>query len=468
MFVRQLCCQSKFQTMNHKILIVFTFILFQSTILFAQTSKETISQKADVLLTDAYNKGIFSGAVVISKNGKKIYTKEMGFADGKAKRAADKNTLFNIGSLNKKFTQEIISQLVVENKLSYTDKLSKYLDLFPVEIGNTITIQQLINMKAGLGDFLQNPHYFEEMRFKNFSLSDLIELIKNEPLLFEPGTSIKYSNSGYVVLGAVIEKITGKSYEENLHDRIVSPLELNNIYYTKAEITSQTNRAFGINIEASGNKKNTDEVANSTPAGGIYTNIEDLLKFVEVKLMPQKPLGDRQGVPLFAGGSPNWSSAISYNYENGFAIVVMANLGDDIAVKIAKRLNSILNDEPYPPLEIAAKLPLAQIINELGYEYIKANAEKLATQQRLPYDDHFLNDAAIQFLDNNKPDIAINLFKVNIELFPKSVFTYDILAQTYLKTGDKINALKYFKTVLEFDPNNQAVKKIVSDLDSKN
>ena len=455
-------------TMKKKILITLTCLLFQRTILLAQQTEATIAQKADALLTDAYEKGIFSGVAVIAKNGKKIYAKEIGFADWQTKRAVNKNTLFNIGSLNKKLTQEIISQLVSENKLSYDDKLSQYLDLYSTEIENKITIQQLIDMKAGLGDFLQDPIYVEQMRFQDFSLSDLIGIIKNEPLLFEPGTSSQYSNSGYAVLGAVIEKITGKSYETNLKERIAVPLGLHDIFYTKAEICKQANRAFGIHIDDKGNKKSRDDVANSTPAGGIYTNIDDLLKFVEIKLLPQKPQSDRPGIPLFAGGSPDWSSAVTYDQKNGFAVVVMANMGDDIAVDLAKRLNSILHDEPYPPLEIAVKLPLSQLIEEKGYDYIKANAEKLAAQQRLPYDDHFLNDVAIQFLDHNKPDIAINLFKVNIALFPQSIFTYDILAQTYLKTGDNTQALQYFKKVLDFDPNNQRVSKAISALESKN
>lgn len=453
--------------MTKKIIIALACILVQSTILLAQQTEKVISEKANALLTDAYNKGIFSGVAVISKNGKKIFSKEIGFADWQTKKVVAKNTLFNIGSLNKKFTQEIISQLVLENKLAYTDKLSKYLDLYSPEIGNKITIQYLIDMKAGLGDFLQDPNYFEQMRFRDFSLTELTKIIKNEQLLFEPGTNTKYSNSGYAVLGAIIEKITGKSYEENLKERIAEPLGLKHIFYTKAEINNQSNRAFGTETVENDNKKSKDDVANSTPAGGIYTNTDDLLKFVEVKLMPQTTKGDKQGIPLFAGGSPGWSSAVSYNKKNGFAIVVMANMGDDIAVELVKRINSIIKEEPFPPLEVAAKLPLAQIINDKGYDYIKANAEKLAEQQRLPYDDHFLNDAAKQFLDNNKPDIAINLFKVNIELFPKSIFTYDMLAQTCLKTGDKINALKYFKMVLGLDPNNESVKKTVSDLESK-
>jgi CubicO group peptidase (beta-lactamase class C family) len=218
--------------MRKKIQIVFISILLLTTISLAQQSDKINSRKVDSLLNDAFAKGIFSGQVIISNNGERVYYKQYGFADWKAKSSIDENTLFNIGSLNKQFTEEIIHQLVNENKLSYTDNLSKYLDIFPPETGNKITIQQLLDMKAGLGDYLQDPK-FDELRFKDFSLEELIDIIKTEPLLFEPGTSREYSNSGYVVLGAIIEKVTNLSYETNIYDRIAKPLGLENIYYTK-------------------------------------------------------------------------------------------------------------------------------------------------------------------------------------------------------------------------------------------
>jgi CubicO group peptidase (beta-lactamase class C family) len=119
--------------------LAFICILLLTTISLAQQSDKIISQKVDSLLNDAYAKGIFSGQVIISNNSEKVYYKQFGFSDWNTKRTIDDNTLFNIGSLNKQFTEEIIHQLVNENKLSYTDNLSKYLDIFPIEIGNKIT-----------------------------------------------------------------------------------------------------------------------------------------------------------------------------------------------------------------------------------------------------------------------------------------------------------------------------------------
>jgi len=442
----------------------FFLLLILSLRCSAQQNDQQIIDKANSLIVDANKNGMFSGVAVISINGKKIFSKEIGYADLQTKELNEKTTLFNIGSLNKKFTQEIINQLVSEKKLSYDDKLSEYLDLKPADKENKITIQHLLDMKSGLGDFLQSPLYIEKLQFQNFTLAELIDMIKNEPLQFEPGSNRKYSNSGYAVLGALIEKITGKSYEQNLKERIANPLGLDQIFYTKEKISGQPNKAIGIDKKA--NSIN-EVIANSTPAGGLYTNIDNLLHFVEAKLLPQDNISGQQGPPLFAGGSPNWSAAVSYDKKLGLAIVVMANIGNDISVEIVKRLNSIVRYQPYPPLKIAEALPLENIINERGYDYIKTNLKTIVEEKRIPYDDHFLNDAALIYIENNKPEIAINLFKLNVELFPNSPFTYDMLAQTYLKAGDKANALTNFKKVVELDPRNENVKRIISELERK-
>jgi tetratricopeptide (TPR) repeat protein len=107
-----------------------------------------------------------------------------------------------------------------------------------------------------------------------------------------------------------------------------------------------------------------------------------------------------------------------------------------------------------------------KIICDKGIEYIKANIEKLASQARLPYDDRFLNFFGYQFIAENKADIAINLFKMNVELFPKIPNTYDSLAEVYLKSGNTTNALKYYRMEQQLDPNNPRIKKIIADLES--
>ena len=143
----------------------------------------------------------------------------------------------------------------------------------------------------------------------------------------------------------------------------------------------------------------------------------------------------------------------------------MANTGN-IADELAPRIKSIIRNEQYPPLELPFIFSLYKIINEKGIDYVKNNVEKLADQARLPYDDRFLNFFGYQFLNGNKVDIAISLFKLNVELFPKVSNTYDSLAEAYLKSGDKTNALTYYKLELQLLPNNEQVKTKIANLEN--
>lgn len=358
----------------------------------------------------------------------------------------------------------MIHQLVKENKLNYDDKLNKFLNLYSTENGREITIRQLLDMNAGLGDYLMDP-LFKDIMNKDFTLDELIGIIKTEPLLFEPGKDNRYSNSDYVVLGAVIEKVTGKSYEDNLHQRIVVPLGLKKIYYSKYEKEKQQDRAFGTMINFEGNKKSFDNISNSTPAGGIYCTVEDLLTFSEAKRNSKLPSGKKYGVGSLAGRTPLWNCTITFNEKTGYSYVIAANFGK-IADELAPRIASIINNETYPPLTFPFDMILYKIILEKGELYVKENIKSLAQQAGLPYDDRFLNYFGYKFLNADRSDIALRLFKINTELFPKVANTFDSFAEAYLKMGDKENAIKNYKKTLALDTENIRVKNTIHELES--
>lgn len=446
-----------------KIQFLIIGVMMVSANVFTQDVNTVMFQKLDSLLSDAYDKGIFTGQVILSHRTKQIYYRKYGYADWNTKREMDPKKLFNIGSLNKQFTEEIIHQLVQEGHLQYQDKLSKYIDVIAADNEDKITVEMLLDMKAGLGDYLRNPK-FRKIQQTDFSLNELIEIIKVEPLLFEPGTQQEYSNSGYAVLGALIEKVTGKSYEENLLTRIAKPLGISEIYYARDQKSRQVNRAFGHLIDFDGKKRSVDESSNSTPAGGIYMNIGGMLKFAEAKMNGQLASGRKYGNGMFAGGTDIWNATIYYHEKSGFSFAVMANTGE-IADELSPRIKAILNGESYPPLELPFQMVLYKIIKEKGMDYVKQHVEDLAMQAKLPYDDRFLNYFGYQFLRGNKMEIALDLFKMNVSLFPKVVNTYDSLAEAYLKSGDKMNALKYYKLALELSPNDDQLKEKILDLE---
>lgn len=445
------------------ILLILTAVFCSP--LTAQVDEKNIAAQTDKLLNDAVEKGIFSGTVIISNNGKQFYKKQYGYADWNTKRPIDDNTLFNIGSLNKQFTAEMIHQLVKEKKIDYESPLSRYLDLFPVEIGNKITIQHLLEMRSGLGDYIDSPA-FRKIQQTDFKLSDLLDLIKKEKLLFEPGTDRRYSNSGYVVLGAVIEKVTGKSYEENLRTRIVEPLGLKNIYYTKTEKSRRAERAFGTTINFEGTKNSTDDISNSASDGGIYTDAIDLFTFTEAKRKNQLPSGKKSEEGFFAGGTQRWNSVISYD-KNGITFIIMANVAG-ISDELGRRIKSIINSETYPPLSLPFEMNLYKILTEKGIDYIEKNIHEISSEAGLPFDDRFLNFFGYRFLESNQIDAAIQLFTVNVKLFPDKANCYDSLAEAYLKNGDRTKAKKYYEKVLELEPENKRAREIINEIETTN
>lgn len=444
--------------------LIFIICPFLTSFTFAQTKEQTISKQAEELLQDAIGKGIFSGVVIIAKEGKQIFKKQYGYSDWNTKRPIEENTLYNIGSLNKQFTEEIIHQLVKEKKIGYDTTLNKYLDLFPNETGKKITIRQLLEMRSGLGDYMRSPN-FKKVQETDFTLNDLLAIIKSQPLLFEPGTNRAYSNSGYVVLGAVIEKVTGKTYEENLRERIVTPLDLKNIYYTRAQKLQKPNRAFGTTINFEGEKQSVDDTVNSAPDGSIYTDTKDLLNFVEAKRKNILPSAKGYKPGTFAGGTQAWNAAIGYN-EKGFSFIIMANVST-IADELAARINLILDGEPFPPLELPFEMTLYKTLSEKGIDCIETNIKQLCKAANRPYDDRFLNFFGYQLLNSSKTDMAIKIFTLNTKLFPTIANTYDSLAEAYLKNGDKENALECYNKLLRLDPGNERVKNTIKEINIK-
>ena len=165
-----------------------------------QVNSQTKFDKIDNILNEAFEKDIFSGVVLIADKSDIQYLKAFGYADWDNGIVNQTDTKFNIGSIGKLFTQILITQLIQEEKLNLSDNLKNLYPIFNNELDEKITVKMLLTFSAGLGDYLQLDEFRREPnRYRK--VEDLISLISEQPLLFEPGTSTRYSNSSYVVLG---------------------------------------------------------------------------------------------------------------------------------------------------------------------------------------------------------------------------------------------------------------------------
>lgn len=416
------------------------------------------SDKLDKIVNEYNSIGMFSGNVLIAKDGNIVYEKQFGYADWEKKTPVTSETLFRIGSLNKVFTHAMIKQLEKENKLSLDDPLSKHLELYPAEIGNKITIKMLIEMKAGLGDYGRNPAFNSDRgRFK--TVSDFLEIIKDEPLLFEPGMGQEYSNSGYVVLGGIIEKVTGKSYTENLKERLLTPLGMSNTHYLLiGEMVP--NMAKGTRITFSGEKMNSPFMEQPSPAGGMFSNAQDLLKLdsylQQTGLIPQG---------IRAGGTPVWNSVLA-QMKDGYTVIINSNFGQ-VADEIIMRFEDAVNGREYPKPDVTMEMKMYNILKNEGIVKLESSLKDLLEAYGMLYNDRHLNFFGYELMNDSKLDEAIEVFKLNAKLFPGEPNVWDSLAEAYMNKGENELAINNYKKVLELAPNNPNAKKMLEKLGGK-
>src|SRR5215216_6485219 len=192
-----------------KLFTLFIVAFITATNAFAQQNV----QKIDGLLKQYHEYGQFNGSVLVAEKGKVIYKKSFGMANMEWSIPNQPDTKFRIGSVTKQFTATLILQLVEEGKVKLDGKLSDYLTDYRKDTGDKVTIHQLLNHTSGIPSYTGLPNFFAEVSRNPYSVTDFVKKFASGDLEFEPGSKFSYNNSGYFLLGAIIEKVTGKSYE---------------------------------------------------------------------------------------------------------------------------------------------------------------------------------------------------------------------------------------------------------------
>ena len=256
--------------------LILLLTMLSITITF---NAQDLKKKYDQFLNAQTSVHDFSGAVLISKNGKIVYQSAFGLANREWRIANSTDTRFPIGSLTKQFTAAAILQLQENGKLSVGDKLSKYFPDYPK--GDQVTLHMLLNHTSGIKECSENPHWFAiSPNLPIAQLKDtIIKTFKFEPYDFEPGTHWKYSNSGYILLGYIIEQASGETYLNYIEKQVLQPAGM-----TQSGILSQDTIVPEI---ASGYSKNNTQWKKaafqptnvSFSAGILYATVGDLFNW---------------------------------------------------------------------------------------------------------------------------------------------------------------------------------------------
>ena len=225
-----------------------------------------------------------SGVVLVAKDGVAVASKAAGIANKATNARIDLNTKFNLGSMNKMFTAVAIAQLAQAGKLSFTDTVGKHLPDYPnKEVADKVTIHQLLTHTSGMGMYFGQK--FKEQREKLVTVAAHLPLFAADPLAFPPGEKFQYSNAGYMLLGAIIEKVSGQDYYTYVQEHIYKPAGMDDTGFYDA--TKETpNLAVGY-TKMSPDGQPQAEIRDNTnlrevrggPAGGGFSTAPDLVKF---------------------------------------------------------------------------------------------------------------------------------------------------------------------------------------------
>ncbi len=468
--------------------------LITATNAFAQQNV----QKIDGLLKQYYDYGQFNGSILVAEKGKIIYEKGFGMANMEWAIPNQPDTKFRIGSVTKQFTATLVLQLVEEGKIKLDGKITDYLTDYRKDTGEKVTIHQLLNHTSGIPDYTRRSNMAEISRTP-YGVSDFVKKFASGDLEFEPGSKFSYNNSGYTLLGAIIEKVTGKTYETVLTERIFKPLGMTNTGYEHHSTLLQK--------RASGYQKTPDGFVNAAyldmsipyAAGSIYSTVEDLFKWdqslYEDKILSaeskrlmftpglgnygygiritEQPIGktDQKTKIIGHGGAINgFNSLMTRAVEKRQTVIILdnVNLGQQHG-KITNSIISILNGQPVEPPKKSIAEPLYKIAMEKNVASAVAEYRKLkaANSPTFDFSEGELNTLGYQLLGKKRTKDAIEIFKLNVEMFPTSANPYDSLGETYLADDQKDLALASYKKAVELDPKNANALLIVRRLEGK-
>jgi CubicO group peptidase (beta-lactamase class C family) len=276
----------------------------------------SLAQRADSYI----RAGGLQGSVLLAKGGNVILARGYGLANIELGVENTPATKFRLGSITKQFTAAAILQLAERGRLAVGDPVSKHIPGSP-EAWSRVTIHHLLTHTSGIPSYTDRADYRQRMREPAGSPLDFIERFRHLPLDFPPGTRFHYDNSGYYLLGAIIEQVSGMKYEEYLRKNIFEPLQMSDTGYDRPSAIL-TGRASGYSTGKGGTVINAPFLDMGQPyaAGSLYSTVLDLYKW-DRALYTSKVLSPQSIAAAFHPGQHEWSANIRYGYGWGITEV---------------------------------------------------------------------------------------------------------------------------------------------------
>lgn len=478
--------------LSKKNITLFFFILLAQTLL-AQSKQEQLAK----IMKTYHHYNMFDGAVLVAENGKIIYKGAFGLANREWNIPNTTDTKFRIGSISKPFTATLLLILVQKGLVSLDKTIEDYLPAFKNKPAAKVTIRQLLNHTSGIPNYDIIKDFFPRISRQSFTREEYVKIYCDSALAFEPGTRYMYSSWGYFTLGYIIEKVTGKSYEQAMKDEIFSKLKMQHSgSYLHTQIVPK--RASGYDY-GFGNYVSADfrDQSNTMGTGDIYTTVEDLFKF-HLALTGNTLLNKELSKEMFTPGMRparygyGWfnqnfryttTDSITANYHLGstegfigFMIripetnsmaVILCNSAPTDFFGIIKNLLKVLYNKPVELKEPVHKKMETIIAN--------ATAEKAVSEYKKMKSDtihYYVDWLQLYYLGEKlfslkRYEDARIIAENNVIEFPEKDFVALSMANIYLALNRKEEAIKFYKKTLQLNAESEEAKNRLKELQVK-
>jgi CubicO group peptidase (beta-lactamase class C family) len=475
----------------------FLIILFFS--LMPITSCESLlntESSIEDLMRQYHEIGQFNGAVLVSHNNRVIFEGAFGEANREWNIRNTIDTKFRLGSATKPFTAALIMKLVEEGKIDLDGVVSDYLPEFRRDIGQIVTIHHLLTHSSGVTMREMTTEQYWDFFQRRLTKQQLIDSLCSGDLAFKPGERFSYSSAGYMLLGAVIESVTGKSYAQVLQEQIFDPFEMHDTGIDDPDVIL-SKRASGYQTNYGLGNARYKYMPNSYSSGALYSTVRDLYKWDQAlnsndflnensknlmfspKLETHRgPFGygwfirkilvaDSTQTRVFhAGDVSGFCAIIVRTLETNDCVVLLSNQEGLHYYDIAFNILNILNgQEPDHPREYVADVLRNAIFSE-GLDVALENFGKVKSRGLEHYntDEDEIVELGYDLLNIKRIFEAITVFNINVELHGRSPNAYNSLGEACFKAGKYQEALANYQKALELDPGNENVSMMIQKI----
>ncbi len=453
--------------------------------------------------------GLFSGAVLVADQGEVIYREAFGLANREWDISNTTDTKFRLASVSKQFCSMVVMQLVQEGAIRLDDNITQHLPYYREDTGNKITIHHLLSHQSGIKDFTANYDFRRSTSRLPFDEDEFIKLHCSDDLLHDPGTIYSYSNAGYIILGRIIEKVTHRTFEQNIQERIFEPLGMENSGYDRNRYILEK-RASGYTREPFGytNAQYMDMDSSPGASGSIYSTVEDMYlwdralytdqlldsKYRELMFTPNRdvpevkeaggrpqsrygygwqiytrshPVTKRKTRVINHGGAINGFRAMEYRLVDDDAfVIVLCNQGDapgssevwNTLVNLGTELTHVVTGQPF---RMPGKPRITQ--DQRMYRLTKSDGVEAAIEW---FHENGKPAAwggthtvvADKLIEDGMIDEGLRLLEFDVESSPGKVWLLRKAAQAYLSNGQPEKALEMAEKGLDKKPEDERLQ----------